>query len=54
MHAVFWLENLKGRAHLEDLDVDGEIILERNLGKYGGKVWSGCIWLGIGTSGGHV
>jgi hypothetical protein len=29
-----------------------EIILERILGKYIGKVWSGCIWIRIGTSGG--
>jgi hypothetical protein len=34
---------------LEDLGVSGIIILERILGKYGGKVWSGFIWLGIGT-----
>jgi hypothetical protein len=31
MHIVFWFENLNGRVHLEDLDVDGEIILERIL-----------------------
>jgi len=24
------------------------------LGKWGGKVWTGCIWLRIGTSGGLV
>jgi hypothetical protein len=34
MHTVFWLENLKGRDHLEDLGVDGDIILEWILGKY--------------------
>jgi hypothetical protein len=28
-----WLENLKGRDHLEDLGVDGRIILEWILGK---------------------
>jgi hypothetical protein len=26
MHAIFWLEDLKGRDHLEDLGVDGKII----------------------------
>jgi hypothetical protein len=31
---------------------DGRIILEWNLGKQGGKVWTGCIWLKIGTNGG--
>jgi hypothetical protein len=28
----FWLENLKGRGHLEDLDINGKT-LEWNLGK---------------------
>jgi len=28
----FWLENLVGRDHLEDLGVDGKIILEWILG----------------------
>jgi hypothetical protein len=28
MHTIFWLENLKGRDHLEDLGVGGRIILE--------------------------
>jgi hypothetical protein len=29
---IFWLENVKGKAHLEDLGVDGKIILVRNSG----------------------
>jgi hypothetical protein len=33
MHTKFWLENLTGREHTEDLSVDGEIILEWILGK---------------------
>jgi hypothetical protein len=33
MHTLFWLENLKGRDHSEDLDADESIILERILGK---------------------
>jgi hypothetical protein len=33
MHRKFWLENLKGRDHSEDLDIDGLIILEWILGK---------------------
>jgi hypothetical protein len=32
MHTVFWLEDLKGRDHSEDLGVDGRI-LQRILGK---------------------
>jgi hypothetical protein len=53
MHTQFWSENLKGRDHLEELqDVDRKIILERILGKSGGKEWTGFIWLRIVASGG--
>jgi hypothetical protein len=44
--------NLKGRDHSEDVGIDGRIILELILGKQVGKVWTGFIWLRIGTSGG--
>jgi hypothetical protein len=33
----FWSENLTGRDHAEDLRVDGKIILELILDKYGGR-----------------
>jgi hypothetical protein len=33
--------------NLEDLGVDGKIV---EIGKQGGKVWTGCIWLRIGMS----
>jgi hypothetical protein len=33
MHSKFRLENLKGRDCLEDLGIDGKIILECILGK---------------------
>jgi hypothetical protein len=46
------VRNLKGRSHSEDLDIDGNIILEWILGKHSGKLWTGFIWLRIGTSGG--
>jgi hypothetical protein len=46
-----WSENLKGRDLSEELGVDGRIILEEILGKEGGKVWTGCIWLRIGING---
>jgi hypothetical protein len=39
---------------LENIGLEGKIILERILGKYGGKVWTGCIWLRIGNSGGML
>jgi hypothetical protein len=44
---VFWLENLKGRDHSEDMDIDGRIILGWVLRKQGGKVWTGFVWLRI-------
>jgi hypothetical protein len=40
MHTIFLLESLKGRDHLENLVVDGRIILEWILRKQGGKVWT--------------
>jgi hypothetical protein len=39
---------------LEILGVDGKIILGRMLGKWSGKVWTGYIWLKIGTLGCHT
>jgi hypothetical protein len=43
MYTVFWLENLKERDYSEDLGVDDNIILERIIGKQGGKLWTGFI-----------
>jgi hypothetical protein len=40
---------MKRRDHSEDLGVDGNIISEWMLGKQGAKVWTGCIWIRIGT-----
>jgi hypothetical protein len=36
---MVWLETLVGRDISEDLGVDGKIILEYILRKYGSKVW---------------
>jgi hypothetical protein len=33
MNIIFCLDNLKGRGNLEDVGVDGKIILEWNLGR---------------------
>jgi hypothetical protein len=52
MYKKFSSENLKVRAHSEDIGVDGSLILEWNLGKYNEKLGTGCIWHRIGTSGG--
>jgi hypothetical protein len=48
------LENSKGKDHSGNLGVDGRLILECILGKEGGKMWSGFIWLRIRTSGGGL
>jgi len=52
MHTVFCLENLKGRDNFKDLGVDGKIILDWILEKYGGKMWSGFVWHRTEISGG--
>jgi hypothetical protein len=52
MVTKLWPKNLKGRDHWGNLVVDRKIVLEKILGKYGGKVVTGCIWLRIGTSDG--
>jgi hypothetical protein len=52
MHTKFWSEDLKGREHEEDLSVDGRIIFECIFGRYGGKLWTGLIWLRKGTDDG--
>jgi hypothetical protein len=54
MHTFFWFENLERRDYLEDLGVDGKMMLEQILRKQGGRVWTGCIWLRIGNSGGPL
>jgi hypothetical protein len=36
---------------VEDLGVDGKIMIRWILRKQGGMVWTGLIWLSIGTGG---
>jgi hypothetical protein len=50
----FWWENLRERDHLGDSGVDGEIILRRIVRTGDVGVWTGLIWFGIGTGGGHL
>jgi hypothetical protein len=51
MRSELWLRNLKRKNHSEDMGVDG-IILKWILEKKRVMVWTGFIWLRIGTSGG--
>jgi hypothetical protein len=46
--------NVRERDHLEDPGLDGRIILKRMFRKWDTLIWSGLIWLRIGTGGGHL
>jgi hypothetical protein len=48
-HKKISARKANGRDHFEDLGREGKVILEWILRKLGGKVWTGCIWLRIGS-----
>jgi hypothetical protein len=52
MHTCYLWESQKERDHYEDQNIGGWIILRWILEIYDGVVWTGLIWLRIGSSGG--
>jgi hypothetical protein len=54
VYTEFWWENLRERDNLDDPDVDGRIILRWIFRKWDEGAWTGPMWLGIGTDGGHL
>jgi hypothetical protein len=43
MRTKFWWEDINEGHHLEDLGIDGKILLKRFLKKMDGKLWTGFI-----------
>jgi len=52
VYTEFWWGNLRERGHLKDPGVYGSIILKWIFRKWNVGVWTGSIWLRIGTGGG--
>ena len=50
----FWWGNLRGKPHLDDLDLHWKIVLNFILRKSDGRAWSGLIWLRIETRDGPL
>ena len=54
VHTGFLQGDLRERSHLDDLSIDWNIILKLIFKKWDREIWTGLIWLRIGTGGGHL
>jgi len=54
VHRECWWGDLRKRDHLEDLGIDGRIILKWIFRKWDGEAWAGLLWLRIVTGGAHL
>jgi len=50
----FWWRDLRARGNLEDLGIDGSIILKWIFKKFTWESWTGLIWLRLGAGGGRL
>jgi hypothetical protein len=48
------VEKPEGKNHLEDIGVDGRMILRWISRKWDMGAWTGSSWLRIGAGGGHL
>ena len=54
LQTAFWWGDLRERDHLEDLGVDGRVILNWTFKTWAGKAWTRLIWLRTETGGGRL
>jgi hypothetical protein len=49
-----FVRRANGKDHLENLSMDGRIILRWIFSKWDGEAWTGLTWLRTGTGGGPL
>jgi hypothetical protein len=49
VHTGFWWGDPRGKGHVQDLDVDGKIILKWIFKRWNEETWTGLLRLRIGT-----